>query len=196
MSGTTILAANTAAAINASHRLAQKHADEALLHAKACGDALARVKAAMPHGTWLTWLAANVEFSPRQAQRYMAAAAGRLPAQRSEVAEMAKAIKCDTVSHSRQWAPLPGVVMVASAGDWYIAVEPSAEHPGHSFVSALRSVGHDDAEGVWLTRPIRDDHAGAVVRLVTGVDPAALSWSSAPSGGVFAALVSREGIGQ
>ena len=69
-----------------------KQAKEAVESAKAAGALLLQVKASLPHGTWTTWLNANIDVSERQAQRYMATAKGK------HVPLLLLANKTDTVS--------------------------------------------------------------------------------------------------
>jgi hypothetical protein len=82
---------DVATQINAAHQQAIAHADKAINFAKQAGDLLLLVKADLAHGEFLPWVENNLDVTPRQAQRYMAAAQGKpLPI---------SAIKCDTVSH-------------------------------------------------------------------------------------------------
>jgi hypothetical protein len=85
----------TAAAINAEYALAVHHATTAIEHARRIGQLLLDVKASVHHGEFLPWLDANVEFSRRQAQRYMAAAQGKPLPMRG----IAALPKNDTVSY-------------------------------------------------------------------------------------------------
>lgn len=66
--------ADYAAVINDAHRAAYGYAHQAIEHARNAGEHLIKAKAAMNHGEWLPWLAANVEVGERQARRYMAVA--------------------------------------------------------------------------------------------------------------------------
>jgi hypothetical protein len=63
--------ADLAAMINEEHRQAEAALREGLAHAKAAGDLLLQAKAQCPHGSWLPWLKANVNFSERTAQNYI-----------------------------------------------------------------------------------------------------------------------------
>ncbi len=63
--------ADYAAVINDEHRAAYGCAQQAIEHARVAGEHLLKAKAALKHGEWLPWLAANVEVSESQAQRYM-----------------------------------------------------------------------------------------------------------------------------
>lgn len=63
--------ANYAAVINDAHRAAFQSAQTAIEHARVAGEHLIKAKAALNHGEWLPWLAANVHVSEVQAQRYM-----------------------------------------------------------------------------------------------------------------------------
>jgi hypothetical protein len=77
-----------AAEINREHELACAHAGTAIEHARLAGALLLQVKDALPHGQFLPWIEENIAVTPRQAQRYMAAALGKpLPV---------RAIKSDT----------------------------------------------------------------------------------------------------
>jgi hypothetical protein len=68
---TTASLADYAAVINDEHRAAYGCAQQAIEHARVAGEHLLKAKAALKHGEWLPWLAANVEVTERQAQRYM-----------------------------------------------------------------------------------------------------------------------------
>lgn len=68
---TTASLADYAAVINDEHRAAYGCAQQAIEHARIAGEHLLKAKAALKHGEWLPWLAANVEVSESQAQRYM-----------------------------------------------------------------------------------------------------------------------------
>lgn len=61
--------------INQEHRLCVRSYEDALAHAVECGRQLAAVRAEMPHGEWLPWLAEHFDGSVRIAQRYMQLAA-------------------------------------------------------------------------------------------------------------------------
>ena len=78
-----------AAEINAEHERAFGKAREAIEHARRAGELLLETKAAVGHGEWLPWVAANCSFSARQVQRYMTIAENWLVVQ----------AKYDTVSH-------------------------------------------------------------------------------------------------
>ena len=71
--------ATVAAEIEEHHVAAETLAAEAVAHAVEAGKLLIEVKAALPHGQFGQWIAANVSVSARQAQRYIAAAQGRKP---------------------------------------------------------------------------------------------------------------------
>jgi hypothetical protein len=63
--------AQLAKKINAEHTAALRAARTCLKHARRAGELLAEAKEHCGHGKWLPWLEANVEFTPRTAQRYM-----------------------------------------------------------------------------------------------------------------------------
>src|SRR5215213_9910468 len=58
------------ARIEAEHLAAIGSARSAIGHAVRCGQLLVEAKAAVPHGQWLDWVAANLTFGARQAQKY------------------------------------------------------------------------------------------------------------------------------
>jgi len=65
-------ATSLSAEINAAHTAACRAAGEALNHARRAGELLQQAKAAVNHGEWLPWLAANCPaISERTAQGYM-----------------------------------------------------------------------------------------------------------------------------
>ena len=63
--------------INREHDLASLHANTAVAHAKRAGELLLQVKKSLRHGEFLPWAEANINVSPRQAQRYIRAALGK-----------------------------------------------------------------------------------------------------------------------
>lgn len=156
--------------INEQHQLAVQHAGRAIEHAKRAGELLTQVKASLPHGAFLAWMAAHVDVSPRQAQRYMAAAQGRaLPV---------RGIKGDMVSHlpKRQAAfePIPDCWMFTEEGGCYFVIEQSTSD-GHFFCSMLQA-NVDDVVLHYLTRPIRGDFVEVPLRDMGLADPAAAAW--------------------
>jgi hypothetical protein len=56
---------------NEEHRLAEEHAQKALIHAIRCGGFLCAAKEAMAHGDFLPWLADNFAASRMTASKYM-----------------------------------------------------------------------------------------------------------------------------
>lgn len=60
-----------AAEINLEHSAASTAAREALGHARRAGELLLAAKKQVKHGDWLSWLAANFQFTARTAQNYM-----------------------------------------------------------------------------------------------------------------------------
>lgn len=60
-----------AAEIDLLHDEAERHATTAVVYAARCGEKLIKAKAAVGHGQWLDWLAANCRVKERQARKYM-----------------------------------------------------------------------------------------------------------------------------
>ena len=157
--------------INVQHRLAVQHAGSAVEHARRAGELLTQVKAGMPHGTFLAWVSTHVEVSPRQAQRYMAAAQGRpLPL---------RSIKNDTVSHSPMrtavFEPVADCWMYTKEGGRTYVIEQSIDD-GYFYCCAIALEGEDDAVSEFLTRPIRADFVEVLLRQMRLADPAAAAW--------------------
>lgn len=184
MSAVTVI---TAATINEQHRLAMAHARDAVEHARRAGELLLQIKAELPHGTFLAWLQANVEVTPRQAQRYMAAAQGKALPVRSIA-------KSDTVSHlprrESDFEPVPGCAMWTHNDDRTFFVEQST-HDEYFFVCALELVGDDDAAMDYLRRPIRADHVEPVLQQMGLSEPGAMAWRIARGCRVSECLGSR-----
>lgn len=165
--------------INRLHVLADGHADMAIAYAKQAGSLLLEVKKTLGHGDWLPWLKKNIEVSPRQAQRYMAAALGKpLPI---------KAIKNDTVSHLG-WLPGTGDMALAMlAGEiedeqaTFLIVQEVEHAPGY-----FHAVFVDGLSVNWLRRGIRRDHLAGVIedwlpgRYTRGRSIDDLGWESKP----------------
>jgi hypothetical protein len=72
----TIALANLAEQINAAHAAATSALTQGLQHAITTGRLLIEAKKAVPHGEWLSWLAANCTVSERTSQAYMRVAKG------------------------------------------------------------------------------------------------------------------------
>lgn len=73
----TIPGAHLVAKINSAHRSACgnaekvfEYSDKAMEYAAECGRLLLEAKKLVPHGEWLPWIEAHIEFGERQAQKY------------------------------------------------------------------------------------------------------------------------------
>lgn len=181
------------------HAQALAKAGEAVAHAQQVGKLLQQVKDTLAHGQWLPWLAENVTFSPRQAQRYLQVAAGRpLP--------IRVTANTTRVSHSEADAPrnLPGdagpAAFVPEVGNCYAclqpdgtlyAVEPSSKWPGFFFVTRL----YQDGETYDCTRrPVHADFVTENLAYYGLTDPASAAWKVKPSVGVVEALGTFEEV--
>ncbi len=162
----------TATAIHGEHEAAQRCASEAVAHAIRCGELLIEAKAALPHGDFGAWLAANVAFSGRTARGYMRLA-GMDEAKRQRVADMSLREAIASIAerpkrkatgyriHFDQRPPtyalpleLGGSFSANTEDGRLISVNESAQHPGFWFVGAFDS-GRGLIEG-W-TRPVHVD---------------------------------------
>lgn len=169
-----------ASEINSHAEQATAKANEAMHHAVEAGKLLLEVKASLPHGQFGEWLETNVKVSPRQAQRYMAAAEGKPVPIRS------LSSKYDTVSHSTDtptatsktvgltdwpvptWTPTPGHWMTAATDEAAWWVVPSLEHPDFFHISKFHKASQakpDPSQPDWdgeslfdgTRRPVRAD---------------------------------------
>jgi hypothetical protein len=64
--------------IDALHLRAQTSAEEAVAFAKQAGELLLKAKAKVGHGKFLAWISSHLQVSPRQCQRYMESAKGKV----------------------------------------------------------------------------------------------------------------------
>jgi hypothetical protein len=63
--------AELAVRINTEHGQVEAAVRDGLLHARQADTLLLQVKSRLPHGSWLPWLQANCQVTPRQSQRYI-----------------------------------------------------------------------------------------------------------------------------
>lgn len=189
--------------INSHAEQAIAKANEAMHHAIEAGKLLLEVKASLAHGQFGAWLETNVKVSPRQAQRYMAAAEGK------SVPIRLLSSKYDTVSHlideSEQavtdwpvptWTPTPGHWMTTVTEDgaaW--SVVPSLEHLGFFHISkfykgpeARLDPTQPDWDGQSLfdgtKRPIRADVVEGMLQHFGMKDPVKAEWASREQAGL------------
>ena len=197
-----------AADINRLHGLATARATEAIGYAKQAGILLLEVKAALKHGEWLPWLAANVTVSARQVQRYVAVAQGKAVTVRelagSLVVGADQPSNTTAVSHIEADAPrnMPGDPDVAPTfmpesglcyacpkpvgeGPTYL-VEPSSKWPNFFFVTRMND---DDSDSYDCTRrPVHRDFVEENLKYYGMADPAGAEWKVKDSPGVLAAM--------
>lgn len=190
-----------ASEINSHAEQATAKANEAMHHAIEAGKLLLEVKASLAHGQFGAWLEDNVRVSPRQAQRYMAAAEGKPVPIRS------LSSKYDTVSHLTDegkpgtgwpdptWTPTPGRWMVATTDEATWWVVPSLEHPGffhvskfHQDTSAKPDPSQPDWDGQSLfdgtKKPVRSDAVEMMLQHFGMDEPSKAAWSSREKAGL------------
>lgn len=146
---------NAAAEIDAEHAKAIQNAAQAVEHAKRAGELLLQVKAALPHGDFLPWIEENVSVSARQAQRYMAAAVGKLfPIRHTAL------LKNDTVSHLG-WLPKNGELAKATLAtcdaEW-LFVQEVVHAPGCFYIAYCGIASID-----WTKRGIPSDYVEEII---------------------------------
>ena len=160
--------------INASHAAAAASVQEAVDHARRCGELLARVKGSLPHRSWLSWLDEQCDVSPRQAQRYIRLyenwdklAANATPETHLTLTEaMAllaspKRVKA-TREHARAAAPITTVKIVTLErfdGTWkgYIVPHTDARYAFVSVVQWSRDGGTIDGTRKAIIRTAADE---------------------------------------
>jgi len=111
----------TATNIRVEHEAAQHCASEAVAHAIRCGELLIEAKAALPHGAFGAWLAANVDFSDRTARGYMQLA-GLDAANRQRVADMSLRDAMIAIADKRE----PEGIMPTMPREEVAAMSPAA----------------------------------------------------------------------
>jgi len=121
--------------INAEHSRALATAEALSGHVMRIGRLLAKAKAAIPHGGWLSWIESNLTISPRQVSKYLRIYAGR------EVIEANTNRNCGsdlTIAGalSLLTPPEKKAPRVRLAG----AIEEAARHPLFSWVRLDESV--------------------------------------------------------
>lgn len=208
----TTITTNVAQEINRHHAQASAKADQAVAHAVAAGKLLLEVRASLPHGGFLPWLAGHVSVSARQAQRYMAAAQGRpmpirapakaTPVSHSTGTEAATGSPCHAMSrHVTQGGFVPDTLSKwltnpafrPAVGYWHSAsdesggywVVPSAQYPACFHVSRL---GAEDERGGSCFDGTRQPVPGFLVertlKAMGLAEPMALVWSSVHKAGL------------
>jgi len=131
-----------AAQIREHHLLAHQHKDKAIDHARQAGEILLRVKASLAHGEWLPWLQANVPFTARTAQSYMAVAAPRP--------------KCETLSHSRPARKLAGKQLAVKQELDRVRLRDQVVSHVAFVVTEIPQIGALRADDIELLRKLRD----------------------------------------
>lgn len=186
---TSITYTNIAAEINRHHELACLKADEAVHHAVEAGKLLLQVKGEMKHGQFLPWLEKSVAVTPRQCQRYMAAAQGKPVPIRVEA-------NATSVSHlvgpkptGPDWQPQPvfkprpGYAAICLHDAGMYLVEPSGAHPGYFFVSALVGGGE-----TCTARPVSAAWVESNLQQMGLQVPSTAEWRFRPCEGVRIAM--------
>lgn len=158
MSDTLML--TVASEINQAHAQAIEHADSAIGFAKKAGELLLQVKADLPHGEFLPWVENNLDVTPRQAQRYMAAAQGK-PTPIRKLASKATPVSYLEVKDGE------AVYITRMAGNWQddIVIYPNAEHRGYFHYAFISGQIGEGASCTYTKRGINAHGIGLKVRL-------------------------------
>lgn len=201
MTAVTVITASdlvvVASEIQSEHDAARRCASEAVAHAIKAGEMLLQVKAALPHGAFGPWLAANVEFSDRTARGYMQLA-GLDEAKRQRVADLSlreamvaiadqrepiegtcttiPAIECPSVEWERPTSG--GSLATWDAGGWpaLAALSEADDYPGHFDIIVMVGSNAVTIGKKWFgSRPVRGDFVGAALAYM-GV-PATVTWN-------------------
>jgi hypothetical protein len=189
--GNLALPAGIASDIRAEHQAALAAARDAVAHAIRAGELLLEAKAALGHGEFGPWLAANVEFSARTAQGYMQLA--KLDDQkRNAVADLSLRRALDFIAtppdriegecpDDQPWEP-HGAIATAEhvfARETRIAlVAESRAHPGFYWLSVLSLPLDEDQAAIeeYLCRPVRRDGVSAFLAGMRFPDCASTTW--------------------
>lgn len=146
--------------INEAHRSACRDAVAAMNHAIECGRLLAEAKQGVPHGQWLPWIAANCEFSERQARRYIQAAKRTLRpiSSEAEAADLGRRI----------WGNgQPMAYLVSSSNEWYT--------PRRYIEAARSAMGNIDLDPA--SNPTAQKWIGATHYFTKADDGLCMAWS-------------------
>lgn len=155
---TPLALTSLASEINHHHQLACLRAAEAVSHAAQAGKLLLGVKAALPHGEFGAWLAANIDVTARQAQRYMAAALGK------PLAVRALASNTTRVSHL---TPNDGEALHINRvlGNWQdsAVVVPHAEAPGRFHYAFITGAVGDGGSCTYTRRAVKAEYIALMI---------------------------------
>lgn len=176
------LPTKTAADINAAHRLAQQTGRAAVAQAAECGRMLLAVKADLPHGHFLSWVAAHCEFSYATAKIY-ARAARHVEKGNALPFSLRSLIASEKLATPKPaWPPCAGMTAIRvpahDADGPTVFVQESSRHPG---CFDLAAVWMDSGACESLKRPVRADGVALfVAQWVVGVG----TWHQAKDSGL------------
>lgn len=145
----------SAVAINREHQACETTYQHALAHAFEAGRLLLEVKAELRHGEWLPWLQDNVEFSEKQAQRYMQLASHRAELEAANptcVSDLGVAAALKQIAKPRE---TPVDVAGALQG---LAGPSTDERTTTERLDQARERLRDDATVEWTMQQIRKRH--------------------------------------
>lgn len=172
--------------INREHRLARQSAESAVEHAIRCGQMLADVKAALPHGQFGRWVAEHCEFSGRAARAYMRAAA-RQSGNALPFSTLREALGWDAPEEPKQhaestptWLPAPGHIAAGTGPrGLLVACQESTAHPGYYDLLVVDPLDDGSATGTSTRRPIAGWGVGIMLD-AAGIDQHVMSWTQSP----------------
>jgi hypothetical protein len=166
--------AHLAAAINDAHAAAEHAMNDALQHARRCGELLMQAKAQCAHGEWLPWLGANFRASERTARGYMSLARrwDELPTQNGNALPIRDALAAlaeprptvPAVAEAAAVPPLPktGREALAILDGVVIVIEPSA-HAGFFYVTSWWGPVGEIGELEGTIKPIPGEYVGHTI---------------------------------
>jgi len=178
--------------IRRHHEAVHAAAQTAMEHALAAGALLTDVKAALAHGEFETWLAANCDFTTRTARRYMQLHQHRdsLPAGVGVKLALAH-LKTDTVSempddvsdlcYTPSWLPAIGKAVIHGSlmeSCWMVWLADAR----HASVAAwvIDKAEPEMTDTIFTKRPIRYDFITMQLKAMGLVDPDAAEWREIP----------------
>lgn len=178
--------------INTEHRMARQSAESAVEHAIRCGQLLADVKAALPHGQFGKWIETNCEFSPQTARLYMKAATQNANGLAfSSVRHLFPSGQPEEPQHQREPEPLPvdgqdvtgwlppaEHVAIARIPEGVMIAWESREHAGFFHLTRWWLDGDDGGSVDYTRRPVAlRRHPGFPNLRLFDHDVARLAWT-------------------
>jgi hypothetical protein len=158
--------------INEEHQQFEQLLRQSLDRARRAGELLLKAKAALPDGQWLPWLKANIQATPRTAQRYMriANAWGILESRCDTVSQLSMRDAITLLTESRNTIAPTVAVQDSDKDGEDLDVEPQEDWDEPVAVAHYYEAGLlDDASLIALLK-VRDDYGPQVLHRFGDLD--------------------------